>query len=203
MIDYEKIVDETGNRLVKFGQFAGYAGMIDMLHAMGDRLLALGYSTPLLHIGYSYCYPSLEAAKEAVRSVGDELKSQGLPAEFLPLTVAFTSYGSVSMGAQEIFKLLPHKFVTPDELVKICQGEPPKDAGYCIYACVLTAEHMVAPNDPNAEFDKEEYGNPLSPLPSCCPFYLMKRCLTRTYTQVLPESSHVPFHIQGQGNTLP
>jgi hypothetical protein len=36
-----------GNRLVKFGKFAGYAGMIDMLHGLGDRLLARGFSETL------------------------------------------------------------------------------------------------------------------------------------------------------------
>ena len=34
--------------LCRFGEFAGYAGMVDMLHALGDRLLAKGFSTPLL-----------------------------------------------------------------------------------------------------------------------------------------------------------
>lgn len=48
LIDYECITDKDGKRLVRFGQFAGYAGMADTLHALGDRLLALGHSTPFL-----------------------------------------------------------------------------------------------------------------------------------------------------------
>jgi alpha-aminoadipic semialdehyde synthase len=62
--------DETGKRLVAFGQFAGNAGkkkkkeyfmkkkrvsayilhvgMIDILHGMGHRFLGLGYSTPFM-----------------------------------------------------------------------------------------------------------------------------------------------------------
>ena len=31
LIDYEKIKDERGNRLIFFGRFAGFAGMIDTL----------------------------------------------------------------------------------------------------------------------------------------------------------------------------
>lgn len=102
--------------------------MIDMLHALGDRLLALGYSTPFLvectsqllvyflgmwyitdwwlfvcvcylneqHIGYSYCYPNLETAKQAVLMMGEEIDSVGLPQQLLPMTFAFTSQGNVS-----------------------------------------------------------------------------------------------------------
>ena len=39
--------------MVKFGPYAGYAGMIDFFHQYGNRLLAKGYSTPFLASGYS------------------------------------------------------------------------------------------------------------------------------------------------------
>ena len=42
LIDYEKMVDKKGKRLVMFGKWAGYAGFIDILHGIGLRLLALG-----------------------------------------------------------------------------------------------------------------------------------------------------------------
>lgn len=35
LIDYEKICNEEGNRLVMFGRWAGYAGFIDILHGLG------------------------------------------------------------------------------------------------------------------------------------------------------------------------
>ncbi len=74
LMDYERIVEAEGNRLVKFGKFAGYAGMIDMVrkrksvcirfvtltcvqfHGLGDRLLAQGFSTPFLHVGFTRMY---------------------------------------------------------------------------------------------------------------------------------------------------
>lgn len=37
-----------GKRVVAFGQYAGYAGMIDILHGMGLRFLALGHHTPFM-----------------------------------------------------------------------------------------------------------------------------------------------------------
>jgi hypothetical protein len=48
LIDYEKIVNDNGQRLVRFGRYAGYAGMIDFLHGLGNRMLAMGYSSPFL-----------------------------------------------------------------------------------------------------------------------------------------------------------
>lgn len=35
LIDYEKITDQKGNRLVAFGRFAGIAGCIDYLSGLG------------------------------------------------------------------------------------------------------------------------------------------------------------------------
>jgi alpha-aminoadipic semialdehyde synthase len=35
LIDYEKICDSEGKRLVAFGRFAGLAGMIDFLSGLG------------------------------------------------------------------------------------------------------------------------------------------------------------------------
>ncbi|XP_071468915.1 alpha-aminoadipic semialdehyde synthase, mitochondrial isoform X2 [Marmota flaviventris] len=48
LIDYEKMVDHRGIRIVAFGQWAGVAGMINILHGMGLRLLALGHHTPFM-----------------------------------------------------------------------------------------------------------------------------------------------------------
>jgi alpha-aminoadipic semialdehyde synthase len=155
LIDYERITDSGGKRLVRFGQFAGYAGMIDMLHALGDRLLAKGYSTPLLHIGYSYVYSRLSAAFEAVKAVGEEIANFGLPKDLCPMTFVFTSEGAVSKGAQEVFKLLPHKMVTPQEMVELVKNKV--EDPYTVYGTIVNAEDIVAPNDPNQKFNKAEY----------------------------------------------
>ena len=42
------MVDEGGSRVVAFGQYAGVAGMINILHGLGLRLLALGHHTPFM-----------------------------------------------------------------------------------------------------------------------------------------------------------
>lgn len=48
LIDYERMIDEKGQRLVAFGKYAGVAGMINILHGLGLRLLALGHHTPFM-----------------------------------------------------------------------------------------------------------------------------------------------------------
>lgn len=70
LIDYETLVDSsTGKRVVGFGRFAGAAGMIDLLRALGDRLLGLGHSTPFLGMGYADYYHSLWGAKTSLHVV--------------------------------------------------------------------------------------------------------------------------------------
>ncbi|EGG18260.1 aminoadipic semialdehyde synthase [Cavenderia fasciculata] len=155
LIDYERITDNQNKRLVRFGAFAGYAGMIDMLHALGDRLLAKGFSTPFLHVGYSYVYSKLENAMDAVRAIGEEISQVGLPDDLLPFTFAFTSDGAVAQGALSIFKLLPHKMVTPDEMVDLVKNK--KGERGILYGTIIKSEHMVEPIDSSKKFDKDDY----------------------------------------------
>lgn len=41
-------MDEKGQRVVAFGKYAGVAGMVNILHGLGLRLLALGHHTPFM-----------------------------------------------------------------------------------------------------------------------------------------------------------
>ncbi|KAL0891443.1 hypothetical protein Bca101_015426 [Brassica carinata] len=163
LYDYELIVDH-GRRLLAFGKYAGRAGLVDFLHGLGQRYLSLGYSTPFLSLGSSYMYSSLAAAKAAVISVGEEIASQGLPLEICPLVFVFTGTGNVSLGAQEIFKLLPHTFVEPSQLPQLFV----KDKGFSkngkstkrvhqVYGCIITSQDMVEHQDPSKSFDKADY----------------------------------------------
>eukprot|EP01027_Heterolobosea_sp_BB2_P007667 GEZU01011390.1.p1 GENE.GEZU01011390.1~~GEZU01011390.1.p1 ORF type:complete len:716 (+),score=208.53 GEZU01011390.1:129-2276(+) len=157
LIDYEKIVDANGKRLVKFGYFGGLAGTIDMLHVLGDRLLAAGYATPFLAMSYAKYYPSLSAAKEAVMAVAQRIRRHKLPAEIAPFTIVLTGSGTVGSACKSILDLLPCKYVDPSELATIWNS---KDVDRnCIYVAIARPEHMVRLKD-NPEgkpFNKEHY----------------------------------------------
>lgn len=152
LIDYEAIKDETGRRLVFFGRFAGLAGMIDALHGYGRRLKHLGLETPFLKIKPAYEYEDLEIVKEEIHLVGEEISKNGLPDVKSPYVFGFAGYGNVSNGAQEIFDLLPHKEITPDELSGLTA-----DDNNIIYKVVFKEKHMVEPVDDSAKFKLKEY----------------------------------------------
>ena len=42
------MADKNGRRVVAFGKYAGVAGIINILHGLGLRLLALGHHTPFM-----------------------------------------------------------------------------------------------------------------------------------------------------------
>uniref|UniRef100_A0A915IGW7 Saccharopine dehydrogenase (NAD(+), L-glutamate-forming) n=1 Tax=Romanomermis culicivorax TaxID=13658 RepID=A0A915IGW7_ROMCU len=152
LIDYEKMVDEKGQRIVMFGRWAGYAGMIDILHGLGLRLLALGHNTPFLHIGLAHSYRDSHMAHNAVRDVGYEIALGCMPKSLGPLTFVFTGTGNVSQGAQEIFQSLPTEYVDVANLHKVAQyGSLNK-----VYGCVVSrADHLSRIN--GGGFDAEEY----------------------------------------------
>ncbi|PKO95229.1 MAG: hypothetical protein CVU14_11950, partial [Bacteroidetes bacterium HGW-Bacteroidetes-9] len=81
LIDYEKIVDEQGKRLIFFGRYAGLAGMINSLWSLGLRLKEYGYDTPFLKIKQAHKYASLSEAKEVISIVGQEIAEKGMPEE--------------------------------------------------------------------------------------------------------------------------
>ena len=60
LIDYEKISDAKNNRLIAFGKHAGIAGAIDFLKGLGEYIMQMGISTPLLFCNCSYKYVDLE-----------------------------------------------------------------------------------------------------------------------------------------------
>jgi alpha-aminoadipic semialdehyde synthase len=132
VIDYERIVDAQGRRLVFFGRFAGLAGMIDTLWA-------------------PYQYKNVEHAKSDIAKVGRQIRQHGLPEPCRPLVCGFAGYGQVSQGAQEIYDLLPIETVSPDDLAAV-----PLSAGACFKA-VFHEKHMVERIDDSSPFELQEY----------------------------------------------
>ena len=116
LIDYERIVDESNRRLIFFGKYAGLAGMVETLHALGQKLKLKGFKTPIERIKQAYQYNSVEEAKKELNEIGNEIKSNGINEVLQPLVFGFAGYGNVSRGAQEILDILPVKTIKPEEL---------------------------------------------------------------------------------------
>ena len=119
LLDYELVRDEQQKRLIFFGDYAGYAGMIDTLWALGRRLAWEGFRTPFRAVRYATDYQSLAVAHREIRAVGREIRNHGLPKALVPMVFGFTGYGRVSVGAQSVFDLLPFREVEPDQLKEL------------------------------------------------------------------------------------
>ncbi|EHB02403.1 Alpha-aminoadipic semialdehyde synthase, mitochondrial [Heterocephalus glaber] len=152
LIDYEKMVDHRGSRVVAFGQWAGVAGMINILHGMGLRLLALGHHTPFMHLGMAHNYRNSSQAVQAVRDAGYEISLGLMPKSIGPLTFVFTGTGNVSKGAQEVFNQLPYEYVEPHELKEVSKtGDLRK-----VYGTVLSRHHHLV-RKTDGVYDPVEY----------------------------------------------
>ncbi|KAI1292843.1 Alpha-aminoadipic semialdehyde synthase, mitochondrial [Halotydeus destructor] len=151
LIDYEKMVADN-QRVVAFGKYAGIAGMINILHGLGLRLLALGHHTPFMHIGPAHNYRNSGMARQAIRDCGYEVALGMMPRSTGPLTFVFTGSGNVSQGAQEIFQELPYEYVEPKDLPQVAQfGQSTK-----VYGCVVRREDHLRRKD-GAPFNADEY----------------------------------------------
>jgi len=157
LIEYEKIADDSGKRLIFFGRFAGLAGMINSLWSMGQRMSVLGMETPFTSIQQSYQYDSLAEAEKAVKEVGDIIREKGLPGELTPFTIGITGYGNVSKGAQHIADLLPTIEITPEDLLNLKKSG--KYSNKKVYKIVFKEEDLSEPIDPNQKFDLSDYYN--------------------------------------------
>lgn len=138
LIDYEKLTDEKGRRLVFFGKYAGLAGMIDTLWALGQRLDWERVRNPFSGIRRAMDYSGLPEAGKALDEAGKKLAAEGLPEGSSPLTIGVTGYGHVSQGAQLILKHFPVEEIKASELVSLPKGR----GGKKIFKTVFREEDM-------------------------------------------------------------
>ncbi|RLD16184.1 hypothetical protein DRI50_02480 [candidate division KSB1 bacterium] len=154
LIDYEKITDEKGRRLVYFGRYAGDAGAIDILWLLGQNWKQKGMETPFAKIKQALHYHSVEEAHTHAEQIGNEIREQGLPDEVQPLVIGILGYGNVSKGAQYILEALPTKRVEPEELADLVNNK--NFSKNTIYMVVFKEEHLVEHNE-GKPFDLQDY----------------------------------------------
>ncbi|KAM6137098.1 LOW QUALITY PROTEIN: alpha-aminoadipic semialdehyde synthase, mitochondrial [Pterocles gutturalis] len=172
LFDYEKMVDQKGMRVVAFGKWAGVAGMINILHGLGLRFLALGHHTPFMHIGMAHNYRNSSQAVQAVRDAGYEISLGLMPKSVGPLTFVFTGTGNVSKGAQEMFNALPCEFVEPHELKEVSRSGDLRK----VYGTVLSRHHHLirksdvydpADYDKHPELYTSRFNTDIAPYTTC------------------------------------
>ncbi len=154
LIDYEKVTDDAGRRLIFFGWHAGVAGMLETLWALGQRLAWQGIANPFTALRRAYDYHDIAEAKAAVRQVGEAIRGAGLPAQMAPLTIGVAGYGNVARGVWEILDLLPVQRIEPGELAGL---DTLRTSANVIYVTTFREEHMAAPLTAGAGFDLQDY----------------------------------------------
>jgi alpha-aminoadipic semialdehyde synthase len=159
LIDYEKVTDEKGRRLIFFGRHAGLAGMIDTLWAFGQRLVWEGTANPFTKIQQTHRYQNLNQALDALNPVRQTIAVHGTPVAASPVVIGIAGYGNVSLGAQEVLNHLPVVEIAPDEVANV--AAKPGDCRHAVYKTVFREEHMVEPIPPHQGFDLHDYyGHP-------------------------------------------
>ncbi|MEA2051744.1 MAG: bifunctional lysine ketoglutarate reductase /saccharopine dehydrogenase family protein [Euryarchaeota archaeon] len=163
LIDYEKITNEKGARLIFFGRWAGLAGMANTLSAYGEKLKKEGMSNPFSEIKHTHQYENLAEVKESILKVGKKIEEEGLPNEIIPMVIGIAGYGNVSRGCQEILDFLPIEEMNPRELVSSKKSYKTNK----IYKVIFKEEDTVEPL--SGQFDLQDYYD--NPENYCCRFY--------------------------------
>ena len=155
LIDYEKVTDENGRRLIFFGHHAGMAGMIDTLWALGQRLNWESIPNPFSDLRQAHQYSSLAEAKAAISNLGERIARTGLPPSLTPLICGFAGYGNVFRGADKIVELLPVEEIKPQAVATLIQSDD--YARDRLYKVVFKEEHTVTPISPDDRFELQDY----------------------------------------------
>lgn len=151
LIDYERIVNEKNQRLIFFGNFAGYAGLIDTLWGLDQRFKVLGEPSP---------FPSAKPAKEQSSLVASQQHLKEAAASFdagkhTPLIMGILGYGNVAQGVQDQLGFLPVTEIAPKDLAAFMKkGEFNNKT---VYKVVFKEEDLVVPKDENSTFELQDY----------------------------------------------
>lgn len=139
VIDYELVRNENNHRLITaFTYNAGYAGMVDTLWALGQRLNVKGIENPFENIPQAIEGEDLQSIKDLIKETGKKIIEEGTPDEIPPVIVCFLGKGKTSSGAQQILDLLPVREIAPDQLEEVFHNGSRNK----VYKLILTINEM-------------------------------------------------------------
>jgi alpha-aminoadipic semialdehyde synthase len=154
LIDYEKITDSGGKRLVHFGRHAGICGIIDSLWSLGKKLEWKGIENPFSAIGPAYTYSSLDKITKVMRHTYDRINRRGLDKRISPFIIGIVGRGRVSQGVQEMLRLLEPIEIRPKDMARLVCGQRYKDNR--VYKVVFRPREQLRTKD-GTRFDFKEY----------------------------------------------
>jgi alanine dehydrogenase len=154
LIDYERVTDSQGNRRIFFGNYAGHAGTLNILHLMGEYWKHHGVTTPFALGKRAMDYGSVEEAQHHMVEIGHDIERHGLNDKLNPLVIGILGYGNVAKGVQEMLNCLPVEFIAPEKLPGFYEkGGVDSDK---VYVSVFREEHLVR-HRKNSLFDLQDY----------------------------------------------
>jgi alpha-aminoadipic semialdehyde synthase len=154
LIDYERVTDSQGHRLIFFGNYAGHAGTLDILHLMGKYWEDHGITTPFSLARRAMDYGSVKRAQHHMVEIGRGIEKHGLNDKLSPLVIGILGYGNVAKGVQEILHCLPVWFIAPEKLPGFFE-KGGADSNQ-VYVSVFREEHLVR-HRKNMLFDLQDY----------------------------------------------
>lgn len=142
LIDYERIVDAEGRRLVYFGRFAGICGLVDSLYYFGQKMKKRGIKKqPFSLLSPCYRYGSLKEIKQAISKVLHYIQSKGFDKRLAPFIIGITGHGHVSQGVQEILELFNPQELYPRDMLESIRHE--KGINKKIFKIVFLREEKI------------------------------------------------------------
>jgi len=106
LIDYERLTDHEGNRVVAFGRFAGIVGAYNGLYAYGKK------------------YKLYDVRRARACYDLEDLKNEFVKIQLPPTKIAVTGAGRVAQGAMEVLDGVGIRKVTPQQYLEQDFQEP-------------------------------------------------------------------------------
>lgn len=155
LIDWERVADDEGRRLLFFGLQAGQAGMIDVLWALGRRWAERGVPTPFASVGRTLDHEGLDRALEVVARSGEQIRKRGLPSGLRPVVFGVAGYGNTARGAGQVLAALRPARIEPGDLpALLARG---RDDGRRVYVVTFREEDTVEPREAGERFDLDDF----------------------------------------------
>lgn len=158
LIDYEKITDLGGKRLIHFGRFAGICGLIDSLYYLGKKLEWKGIKNPFLDLEPAYKYGSLDEIIQVMRHIYNKIRRQGFDNRISPFIIGIIGQGRVSQGVQEILQILNPVEVHSKDILKFVRRQ--KYVHNKMYKIVLHYQEQLRAKDGSGFYFKEYLKSP-------------------------------------------